>query len=186
MRYDDDGNSLYHGEHRPHPSEFVATGVCGIFLYASIAMAAVYLLYQSKTFLNRLFYVSMTLMAVFDLPRYFLLLMDSSYHSTVGYGMHIISGIFYFICLAIIGITFANILELGSITMMIYSKRGLIFAVLLHSVVDLSALGICLQSNSLPSFFGSQFYLFFMIFDILQNFMYSSVLVLFGLKLIIR
>ena len=184
----DDGSALYHGEYRPYPSEFLATGVIGIILYISIAIAAIYLLTQSKTFLNRLFYVSMTMMAIFDMPRYFILAIESSYHSKIGYSMHIISGAFYFICLAIIGMTFATILEVGSLsfTMIIYSKRGLSLAVLLHTAVDFSAFIICLKSRSLSEFFGSQYYIFFMCFDILQNFLYSSVLVLFGLRLISR
>ena len=96
-------------------------------------------------------------MATFELPRYFLLSLETSYHSTTGYAMHMISGVFYFICLAIIGITFANILELGSLSMMIYSKRGLSFSIFLHSLVDISAAIICLKSRTLASFFGLVF-----------------------------
>ena len=187
MDNNDDGAALFHGEYRPLPQEFMAVGVFGIALFSTILFASIFLMAKrSKAMLNRLFFASLISMATFELPRYFLLSLETSYHSTTGYAMHMISGVFYFICLAIIGITFANILELGSLSMMIYSKRGLSFSIFLHSLVDISAAIICLKSRTLASFFGSRFYLFYMIFDILQNLVYSLVLVIFGIRLIVR
>ena len=187
MSNNDDSTALYHGEIRPLPSEFLATGIFGIILFLTILIASTYLLiYQSKTRLNRLFYGSLILMAKFESVRYFFLAVNSSYNSTIGYAMHTVAGIFYFICLAIIGLTFANVLELGSLSMMIYGKRGLSFAVLLHSLVDVTSAIICLQSKTLAYFFRSKFYLFFMAFDILQNLLYSSILVVYGIRLIVR
>lgn len=186
-KYDDDGSALYHGEYRPLPQEFLAIGIFGIFLYSGILMASAYLLiYHTKTILNKMFYISMMTMAIFELPRLFLIAITGSYHSTTGYAMHVISGIFYFICLAIIGINFANILELGSLSGMIYSKRGLSLAVLIHTLVDITSVIICLRINTLAKFFSSDYYLFFIIFDICQNLLYSVTLVFFGLRLIYR
>ena len=183
---DDNHGSLFHGEYRPSSAEFLATGIFGIILYLSILAAATYLMVSQIRLLNRLFYASMMVMATFELPRYFFLALDQSYHSLVGYAMHAFSGIFYFICLAIIGLTFANILELGSLSMMIYSKRGLTLAVLAHTTVDISSVIVCLRSSSLSAFFGSAFYRFYIIFDIVQNLTYSLTLFFFGLRLALR
>lgn len=184
---DDEIHIMYHGEYQPLPGEFLASGIFGIILFASIMLFGMYLFTaHSKSPLNRFFYASLSLMGLFELPRFFLIVRDEAYNSTIGYGMHMISGIFYFICLAIIGLTFADILEFNSLTRMIYGKRGLSLAVILHTAIDLSGFIYCLQSKSLGTFFASNYYRFYIIFDIAQNLTYSSILVFFGLKLIFR
>lgn len=187
MHYDDDASALYNGQYKPLPSENLATGIFGVLLFSSIVIAVFLLqLSRSKTPLNRLFYASLAMMAILELPRFGYLAKDRSYGSIRGYGAHIVAGIFYFICLAIIGMTFANILELGSLSRMIYGKRGLTLAIMVHTAVDISGLIYCVQSESLESFFSSIYYRFYIIFDIVQNLTYSSILVLFGLRLIFR
>jgi hypothetical protein len=181
--------TLYHGEERPLASEFLAIGIIGILLYFSILFYALYIfLSQIKQYsLNKtIFYGSMVLMAVFECPRFFYLAIYQDYFSQIGYALHALSGIFYFICLAIIGLIFANILELGEYSMLIYSKRGLSITVITHTIVHLLTVGYCVQASSLAEFFGSPFYQFFIVFDIMQNLVYSGVLVVFGLRLITR
>lgn len=187
MPVSDDERTLYHGEFMPLPGEYLATGIFGIVLFGGIMLFGMYLFTaHSKTFLNRLFYASLSFMGLFELPRFFLIVRDEAYNSTVGYGVHMISGIFYFICLAIIGLTFADVLEFSSLTRMIYGKRGLSVAVILHTIVDFSGFIYCLQSKSLGIYFASFYYRFYIIFDIAQNLTYSSILVVFGLRLILR
>ena len=187
MPVSDDERTLYHGEYQPLPTEHLATGIVGLMLFAGIMLSGMYLFTaHSKTFLNRLFYASLSLVGLFQLPRYIFLVRDEAYSSTLGYGMNMISGIFYFISLAIIGFTFADILEFSSLTRMIYGKRGLSLAVFVHIVVDLSGFIYCLQSKSLGVFFASIYFRFYIIFDIAQNLTYSSILVVFGLRLILR
>jgi hypothetical protein len=179
--------TLYHGEERPLASEFLAVGIIGILLYFSILFYASYIFLSEKNSLNKtVFYGSMMLMAIFESPRFFYLAIYQDYFSQIGYALHALSGIFYFICLAIIGLIFANILELGEYSMLIYSKRGLSVTVITHTIVHLAAVGYCIQAASLAEFFGSPFYQFFIVFDIFQNLVYSGVLVVFGLRLITR
>lgn len=187
MHKHDEVSNLYNGQYQPLPGENLATGIFGIILFLSILIAVFFLqLSRSKTPLNRLFYASLAMMAILELPRFVFLAKDRSYNSIMAYGIHIIAGIFYFICLAIIGMTFANILELGSLTQMIYSKRGLALAIMAHTAVDISGLASCVTSKSLGAFFSSIYYRFYIIFDIVQNLTYSTILVLFGLRLIFR
>jgi hypothetical protein len=184
-------NPMYHGEYKPSSPEFVAVGVFGIFLYfgiLAISVSRLRMIFWSNALgpANKVFIASTMLMAVCDLPRYFLLAIHASYTSVGGYAMHIISGIFYFICLATVGFSFASILELGSYASLLYSKWGLAIAVVLHVAIDLTAFGLCLGSHSLADFFGSVFYGVFIAFDILQNLLYSAVLAVFGARLIHR
>jgi hypothetical protein len=182
-------NPMYHGEYKPSSVEFVAVGIFGIFLYFGIIMLSFWKLFPMPIVLgvaNRVFIASTILMAVCDLPRYFHIAIHASYTSVAGYAMHIISGIFYFICLATVGFSFASILELGSYASLLYSKWGLAVAVVLHVSIDLAAFGLCLRSRSLGDFFGSTFYGVFIAFDILQNLLYSAVLAVFGVRLIHR
>jgi hypothetical protein len=187
MHNHDNVNNLYNGQYQPLPGENLATGIFGILLFSSIIISVFFLqLSRSKTTLNRLFYASLAMMAVLELPRFVYIAKDRSYNSIEAYAIHILAGIFYFICLAIIGMTFANILELGSLTQMIYSKRGLALAIMAHTAVDISGLAYCVQSKSLGAFFSSIYYRFYIIFDIAQNLSYSTILVFFGLRLIFR
>lgn len=179
--------TLYHGEEKPLPNEFLAVGICGILLYFSIMFYASYIfLSQKHTFNSKIFYGSMILVAIFELPRFFYLAIHRDYFSQLGYALHTMSGIFYFICLALIGLIFANILELGSYSMLLYSKRGLSLSVIVHSIVHILTVAYCIEAASLAEFFGSVFYQFFIVFDIMQNLVYSGVLVVFGLRLITR
>ena len=177
---------MYNGEFQPLPEEFLAVGIFGLMLFLSIIITVAYLQSHSKTLQNRLFYLSLALTAVLELPRYALMAKNKDYLSTSGYALHILAGIFFFICLAIIAKTFADILELGALSKMIYGKKGLTIAVIVHIAVNLSALIYCSQSKSLGSFFESIYYRFYVMFDITQNLFYSCVLTVFGLRLIYR
>ena len=185
-RSPEQSSAMYNGEYQPLPEEFLAVGIFGLMLFSSIILTVAYLQSHSKTLLNRLFYLSLGLTAVLELPRYSLMVKDKGYSSTSGYASHILAGVFFFICLAIIAKTFADILELGALSKMIYGKKGLTIAVIVHIAVDLSAFIYCCQAQSLGSFFESIYYRFYVIFDITQNIFYSCVLTVFGLRLIFR
>lgn len=180
---------MYHGEYQPNQSEFIATSIFGIFLFFGIlSVSGLILLSNWKRLCatTRIFYISMVMMAAFDLPRYFSLAVEKDYISVEVYAMHIISGIFYFICLSTVGFSFVYILELGSYMSLLYSKWGLAIAIAIHSAIDLTAFGLCLRSSSLASFFSSFYYRVFITFDITQNLLYSCVLAGFGVKIIYR
>ena len=180
-------DDLFHGEYEPQTSEIVAVGAIGIIVFLVIlSLAIICLVYRPRARLNQLFYIFLGVSAIFELPRYCLLTHDQAYESLAGYSCHVIAGIFYFVCLAFVGFSFANILELGTFTILIYSKLGLSFAVLLHTIIDISAAVMCSHSSSLASFFASDFYRFYIVFDILQNLLYSAILVVFGVRLISR
>jgi hypothetical protein len=179
--------SLYHGEFQPEDIEFVATGTIGILIFLFVFGLSVYALWlNTRRELYNVFYASMLVMCVFEFPRYFLMTMSGHYDSIAGYAAHIVSGILFFLCLAVVSYTFANILELGPYTKVIYSKFGLAVAFGVHSVIDFSAFIVCLQSQSMATFFASLSYRVYTVFDIVQNLTYSSVLVFYGMRLIYR
>ena len=182
-------NSLYNDDElaQPNENEFLATGVIGMLVFSVVFSLAVYsFFYKTKSNESKLFYISMTVMAVFEFPRYVELCYEKDYSSTMGYAMHIIASFFYFICLVVVAFLFAHILSLGSKFAMIYSRRGLIFAVCCKGVVDIIALVFCCQAENLGFFFSSYIFRFYTIFDIFQNLLYSTILTFFGLRLIFR
>ena len=185
----DDNAAMFHGEYAPATAEFRAVGALGILIFLAIGGLAVHGGWKAwlrHSYLNVTFYACVFLVAVFDLPRYCAIAAAGAYKCGPCYAMHILSGICYFAALALVGYSFANLLELGQYVSLLYSKRGLLAAVAVHATVDVAAFVECLQSRSLAVFFTSTAYAFFIPWDIAQNLLYSGLLLYFGLRLVAR
>jgi hypothetical protein len=185
----DDSVAMFHGEYAPRAAELRAVGALGILLFLTIGTGAVHggaKAFMRRSYLNVAFYVCILLLAVFELPRYCAIAAAGAYTSVPCYAMHILSGICYFAALALVGYSFANLLELGQYVSLLYSKRGLLAAVAVHATVDFAAFVECLRSRSLAVFFTSTAYAFFIAWDIAQNLLYSSLLLYFGVRLVAR
>lgn len=176
-------------EYYPSSSQYMACGSIGIILFFTILVSAIVLLVFKTPKKNKdavYFYISMILMSICELPRYFDMAVDGTYNCKVCYSFHIIADLLYFICLAIVILTFVHILELGPIASIFYTRRGMTVAVIVQTIVNFCAFVYCLQSQSLENFFLSTMYAFFTVFDIVQNFLYTAVLSFHGVRLIIR
>ena len=158
-----DDTVMYHGEYVPSHAEFRAVGSIGIILFTSILCIAVVRGVKSvrsgaENRIRSLFYMSVACLALLDLPRYYAIAINAANSSVQGYACHILSGICYFIALALVGYSFANLLELDHYASLLYSKRGLIGAVTLHAVIDFTGFIECLRTPRLANFFTSQYY----------------------------
>lgn len=170
----------------PSEGEYIAIGTFGVILFlVIICLAIFYLTNRSKSYENKIFYSSIIIMSIFELPRYFDLIVTQTYTSTSCYAVHIVADMFFFVCIAMVVLTFAHILELGPSVSVIYSKRGLVVAGVMQGIINLTAVIYCASAESLHDFFLSSVYLVFTIFDVVQNLFYSSVLTIYGCRLII-
>ena len=157
---------MYHGEYVPSHAEFRAVGAVGIILFSSILCVAIFRCFQSirshrsgsENRIRPMFHFSIAFLALLDLPRYYAIAINATYTSVQGYACHILSGVCYFVALALVGYSFANLLELGHYASLLYSKRGLIAAVVLHAAIDLTGFIQCLRTPRLADFFTSQYY----------------------------
>jgi hypothetical protein len=183
----ENNDSIYFDEFRPLSEELMAVGIIGIVLYFIVLFCALYSsMHRSKSMEMKYFYASLGFLACFEFPRYFSMAITGKYDCVLCYAFHIVANFLYFTCLALVAVTFARILELGSYVSLMYSKRGIFFAVAFQGVIDFAAFIICLQKNSLFLFFNSDLYQAFVMFDMFQNVLYSVVLSFYGLRLIFR
>jgi hypothetical protein len=178
------------GEYEPLPAEFEAVGAFGIILFTLIAIFSCYSFIfrvaTARAIEFKLFFAVLAIMSVLELPRYIFLIVNESYSCVGCYAVHIVADWLFFICLAVVSLTFARILELGAYAAILYSKRGIIIAVIIQFGVDLAALIVCCQSTTLSLFFSTKMYTAFTIIDILQNCTYTGLLSFYGVKLILR
>eukprot|EP01038_Epipyxis_sp_PR26KG_P009094 gene9094-12264_t len=173
--------------YQPLPQEYVAVGIIGILLNTVIFILSIYSLwFKSKLWEVRYFYVSLAIVSTTELPRYFDMAIDGSYTCSVCYSFHIIASFAYFIALALVAMKFARLLELGPLISLLYSKRGLIIAIILQGIIDFITFLYCLVINNLSKFFRSSIFGVFTIFDIFQNVMYTFFLSYYGLRLLYR
>jgi hypothetical protein len=176
-------------EFYPSPAQYIACGSIGVVLFFILMISAVYLLLYKTPPKNKdsfYFYICITIMSICELPRYFDMIADGSYNCKVCYSFHIIADLLYFVCLAIVILKFVHILELGPLTSVFYTRRGMIIAVVIQAIINFCAYVYCLNSSSLDAFFNSTMFAVFTVFDIVQNFLYTAVLSMHGVRLVLR
>ena len=158
---------MYHCEFSPNRAEFRAVGSLGIILFSSIFGVSFFRFWKSirssyrdgsGNMIRPLFHFSIVFLALLDLPRYYAIAINAVNNSVEGYACHILSGVCYFMALALVGYSFVNLLELGHYASLLYSKRGLIVAVVVHAAIDLTGFIQCLRTPRLADFFTSQYY----------------------------
>ena len=174
-------------QYSPQTTEFISVGVCGVLLYTVIFVIAASSLFRyGKAHKTNGFHFAIACMAVCELPRFIALAISGQYNCLICYSFHIIADVLYFVSLALVIRTFANILEMGPYVSFVYSKNGLSIAVILQFAVDLCAYVGCLTAPSLTDFFRTKLFEFFTSFDMLQNVFYAATLALNGCALISR
>lgn len=181
-------DSLYKSEHTPNEAELKSVGAIGILLFFSVISYAIYGLTRKSGGIenNKIFFCCMICIGVFELPRYFSMASYGSYTSTGCYAIHLFASFLYFVCLTIVALTFAQILELGRYSSLIYSKKGILILVSIQAIIDFGAFIACLSSKSLGIFFSSKMYIALTVVDVFENFLFSFLLSFYGIKLILR
>ena len=182
-------DDLYYGEVGPNKQEYRLTGCCGIIIFScvfGVATLGLSRLEFKKPTAQTAFYIGICLMALCELPRYFEFALKREYVSRIGYAFHILGGTFFFVSLCVVCFLWANILKLGPMLSLIYSKKGLGMAIVILGSVQVGAICACLSSSSLVRFFHSTFFIIFVVEEILQSLIYSTGLWIYGLQLIFR
>lgn len=170
----------------PLQSEYTAVGALGLILFALILIFAVLNLWkgtqQSNT--TRLFYSSLGIMAILELPRYSEMVSHGTYNSKTTYSLHILSGSFFFVSFTIICYQWGSLLRIGTYLKLLYSRSGLFAVNIIFVVVDVTAMCLCITATSLDSFFRSRVFIGLTIIDAVKNCFYASILAYYGIKLI--
>ena len=171
----------------PDAAENVSTGIGGILIYLIIFIISVVGILKgirSKT--SRRFFYTVAILALCELPRYFAMVVTRSYTSQPSYALHLISNSLFFISFSIVCYQWSGLLKLGVYFKVFYGIRGLMFSNLAFAIVDVAALTCCLMSTSLESFFNSMFYEALTFIEAIRNVIYSSFLMYYGLRLVMR
>jgi hypothetical protein len=171
----------------PPPQENVATGVIGILIFMFIASLCVTSILQGfKSLSTRQFFITMLVMSLFELPRYFDLAVDASYTSIACYCFHIVAGPFFFLGYSIVCWQWSGLLELGSYFKAVYGYNGLLVVNVAFVIIDFTGLIICATCPSLATYFASTAFVVLTFLEACRNLIYSSFLSFYGLKLVRR
>lgn len=175
-------------EYHPLPEENFATGLVGIFLYVLVLFfACISMRLGFKIVSTKRFFLSIILMSLFELPRYFSLAITREYESKIGYCFHIIAGVFFFIAFSIVCLQWSDLILLGSSYFrVVYGYHGLLFANIFFIIVDIIAIVLCLRSHTLNVFFDSVAFEILTLLEALRNVVYSILLAYYGMKLVNR
>jgi hypothetical protein len=144
-------------------NETVLVGYIGFFLFFLLFLISAFNYYQSNSskLISRLFFLFMSLMAVFELPRYILMIITQNYHSQWGYSCHILANYFFFLLITIVIWILMAVLELDlqqQILIFLYSKHGIYGINIVLFISSLIEITLCLLSPSLESYFDSLAY----------------------------
>ena len=132
------------------------------------------------------FYFSVFISSCLEIPRYALFVTDAEYTSRASYACHMLAGLFYFFSLSIVCYMWSCVVNLGTLSTLIYSLSGLVVAnVFLGSVLIFAAVA-CLTASSLSDFFHSDLFILFVAEEIVQSLLYTTGLTLYGVRMIFK
>lgn len=177
-------------QQRPTPIEYEVTGSVGTVLYSFIFLFTLYAFrggIKSRT--SRRFFIVISIMSCFELPRFIALWVEKSYSSPTAqktYVVHMMASSFFFVAFSIVCHQWSGLLKLGSYSRMIYSTHALIGVNAVFLVVDVIGIAACLSEASLASFFESEPFEIFTFLEAVRNVVYSSMLLFFGVRLVSR
>lgn len=171
----------------PPSQENVATGVIGILIFMLIAGLCVTSILQGfKSQSTQQFFITILVMSIFELPRYFALAVDAQYTSVTCYCFHIVAGPFFFLGYSIVCWQWSGLLELGSYFKAVYGYNGLLVVNVAFVITDFTGLIICATSPSLAAYFASTAFIVITFLEACRNLVYSTFLTFYGLKLVRR
>jgi hypothetical protein len=176
-----------HQQYKPSNDEFLITGLFGAALYIFLATIILsVLLKHPKNKFSKIFFLSMLLVCLFEIPRFLSIAITTNYQSKLFYIFHLFSSIFFFGSFTIVCLQWSSLLKLGTYISVIYSFKGVLISNILFILIDFIAMIICGLSSSLHSFFRSAFFEWFTFIDTFKNLLYSSLLFFYGVKLILK
>lgn len=177
-----------YNEYEPSPSEDVTTGVFGIMIFLALSLVAAcgvfYWKIENST--NKAFFATIFLVGICEQPRYWNMAISGGYTSTGAYGVHLMASIFFFLSFSLVAYQWAGILSMASIFESVVSRQGLFLLNAFFGLFDIISAGLCWTSDNLLDYFASRFFLFVTFMDTLKNFLFSSALMYYGLKILYR
>lgn len=168
------------------PREYRLVGIIGLVLSCIIAVCCILGYKHAKPPIPRYFFLSLLAMSLLEAPRYVQFIVTRDYRNTVCYGFHILAGYAFFLCLTLVCLMWGGLLELGTYSTVLYSKRGLMIANFLFFVIVMVATIVCFDSKNLFSYFDSKYYTFYTLTEMVINFVYSVLIAYYGVRLIVR
>jgi hypothetical protein len=174
-------------EYYPTSSQFIVTGIVGLCLYVLILYLSTRSIidgFKSKS--TKRFFLSISLMSLLELPRFFALAITGQYTSKTCYCFHMMAGIFFFLGFSIVCRQWSGLLQLGTYFRMVYGYHGLIVFNVVFAVIDFIGMIFCARSISLEAFFDSLPFVVITLIEAIRNLIYSSFLSYYGLRLVRR
>jgi hypothetical protein len=175
-------------EYAPSEHEEAVTGGFGVFLFSLMlvfSFSSVFI-WQIRNRTNKLFFASVFMMCVFEIPRYAMMTQTGTYDNNAGYGMHVMAGIFFFLSFSLVTYQWAGILNMTGIFGAIYSPEGLFITNALFAILDIISASHCFAAGELTEFFYSGFFLAVTVMETTKNLAFSGLLMYFGIKLLMR
>lgn len=168
--------------------EYHVTGVFGTAIFVVVLLTALRgLLLTSKTHVHlRLFFLAIFITAACEIPRYLMFAIEGKYTSRVAYAFHMLAGLFYFFALSIVCYMWSCIVDLGTLSSLLYSKNGLVGANIFLGSILIYACVACLTASSLSDFFHSDLFILFVAQEIVQSLLYTAGLTLYGVSMIYK
>ena len=174
-------------DYYPDKHEFVVVGVVGTCLYSLLALsAAPLLLLRVTNATSKKFFMCILAMCLLELPRYLDIAITAEYSSTIAYSIHLMAASFFFAAFSFVCYQWSGLLQLGSYSRAVYSRRSLLIVNAVFSANDLFTACMCGTSSSLNDYFDSTSYEVYVLIEAIRNLVYSSFLLYFGLRLILR
>ena len=172
-------------EYEPSASENKMTGTFGIiiFMCLSVVAASGAFILKIENSTNKAFFATIFLVGVCEQPRYWSLALSGEYTSVGAYGVHLISGIFFFLSFSLVAYQWAGILRVASMFENVVSAKGLFVMNAFFGIFDILSAGFCWSSTNLFVYFSSRFFLIVTFMDTFKNFLFSIVLMYFGLRI---
>lgn len=167
-------------------AEYRLVGLVGVALYFVIFVCSIRGYRNAKPPIPRYFFISLSLMALFEMPRFIQFIVTSDYRNTLCYGFHMFAGFAFFVCLTLVCLLWGGLLELGKYSTVLYSKRGLMLANAIFFVIVMLATVVCFSSKHLFNFFESKYYALYILSEMAINFLYSIFIAYYGGRLIFR
>jgi hypothetical protein len=124
--------------HRAGPESYLLTGSIGVVLFVLIglfSLTSLVLGVKSKS--TQRFFAAIATMAVLELPRFVVLIVERAYTSRAAYCFHILAGIFFFLAFSIVCRQWSGLLQLGSYFRVVYGYHSLVVISVSFALTDL-------------------------------------------------
>ena len=167
-------------------NETFLVGLIGLILFSFLFFLSLINYYYTKKNITKFFFFFFILMSILELPQYFIMILTLNYHSLWGYSCHILASYLFFLSLSIVILIWSVLLELDVITLVLYSKNGILLIDILLGGVAIVTMIFCLNATSLKSFFNSVIYEIYIFIECFSVLAYTGIIAIYGIKLVLR